>query len=627
MIDQSSNPKPSEYDDGGPGWKLRLFIRALLAQNLKYLLKRTGHTQSDLQLYTGLAKLTVNTACNVKPDFSNLNKSAFKSNTFVFALCFHIDYFIYDLRPNDAERDIIVFELLDRSSDKYAALSDFLIGEGLTQDQIDKYAEQLCPPLQFGTDSFHSLWFTTLWNLSFVNYKVKFDLELKGKRFKDSILGTCGADSFNFTTVRNVYFDLVFLQQSDLGSDVFMYPLLRCMMIRGVNCLFDIQQLKNLKLQITDHWDETLDELISYRDALSNSNIDSTNVHKEVNSDIVNMIECSKQQVVFILLLSKLMRNLAILRGLKLVASRDEVHSSPTDLLLSQKFACKDYPIQAIQLIDDIILGLDKISKRRNINLDSALSFLNSLDKTKSNPYYIFTAAVGKYLPFQNIKLDPKYNITLRYDHDNASRNKNLFCTAKENKLVQTKDLHVLQYNMSTSFYSQNGLLISYPEATLCLVKSVNKSGPDNNNNLLNVDGLCYISLFYGYLNTYFLNPYLKGVYEVDKRLGGAQLFSELKVDNDKPGDDKDNPGNDVNNKPGDDNNSGNDDNDKSSGDDKNNNHGIILHEFLDKFLDKLPVAYFGHVLPKYEHEPSKWLKDKMAKVLKEFLQRGGVES
>ncbi|MDT3662414.1 MAG: hypothetical protein ROM54_02700, partial [Anaerobiospirillum sp.] len=378
----SEQVKPKSKFNDGPGWEKRLFIRALLAQNLKDLLKSTGHTQSELLFYTGLAKQTVVTACNLDQDLSELSKSAFKSNTFVFTLCWYVDSTIFTLNRNSWDRERIVLKLLDRNSENYAALSAFLQNEGLTPEQIDKYTMMLTPQLgQMGHD--HCPMFVELWTTSFEpSEEEKIARELKGLRFKDALLGTCGADSFDFTKARNVYFDLVFLRKADLGSDIFMRPLLHCLKQNKVRCLFDFEQLDRLNSLLKYDWEKALLKITSYRDDLSDPNIAE---HKDV-------VSLANQQLQFILLFSKLLRNLAILRKLELVPYRDKDKERPIDLLLSQKFAAKDYLEQAKMLIKGIISGLNSLTKRREIDLDSAYSFLDSLDRTKGNPYYIFTA-------------------------------------------------------------------------------------------------------------------------------------------------------------------------------------------------------------------------------------------
>ena len=43
----TSTKQTAQISDKAPGWELRLFIRALLAQNLKSLLNLTGQTQQE----------------------------------------------------------------------------------------------------------------------------------------------------------------------------------------------------------------------------------------------------------------------------------------------------------------------------------------------------------------------------------------------------------------------------------------------------------------------------------------------------------------------------------------------------------------------------------------------------
>lgn len=508
-----SNKCAPKYDKA-PGWELRLFIRALLAQNLPYLLEFTGHTQHELQLYTGLSKQTVITACSVKPDLSNMG-SAFNSNTFVLSLCWYVDSTIFTLNRNSWDRERIVLKLLDRNSENYAALSAFLQNEGLTPEQIDKYTMMLTPQLgQMGHA--HCPMFVELWTTSFEpSEEEKIARELKGLRFKDALLGTCGADSFDFTKARNVYFDLVFLRKADLGSDIFMRPLLHCLKQNKVRCLFDFEQLDRLNSLVNYDWEQALLKITSYRDDLSDPNIAE---HKDE-------VFLANQQLQFILLFSRLLRNLAILRKLELVPYRDKDKERPIDLLLSQKFAAKDYLEQAKKLIKGIIFGLNSLTKRREINLDSARSFLQSLDGSCDDQYYIFTASNNNntiddydYWPFNGIYPDPHYNLDLRNDNGYM-----LFCKAKESGLVQHKDIHVLKYQTSNTlnFYSLLG-------SRLYLVKPYDKSQHLKLAMPVGIDDLISLPLFQGSLDTYY--QLTADGFEVDKTQGGATLLSKLQL-------------------------------------------------------------------------------------------------
>lgn len=512
-----SNKCAPKYDKA-PGWELRLFIRALLAQNLPYLLELTGHTQHELQLYTGLSKQTVITACSVKPDLSNMG-SAFNSNTFVLSLCLYVDSTIFTLNRNswDWDRERIVLKLLDRNSENYAALSAFLQNEGLTPEQIDIYTRMLTPQLgPMGHE--HCPMFFELWTTSFEpSEEEKIARELKGLRFKDALLGTCGADSFDFTKARNVYFDLVFLRKADLGSDIFMRPLLHCLKQNKVRCLFDFEQLDRLYSLVKYDWERALHKITSYRDDLSDPNIAE---HKDV-------VSLANKQLQFILLFSKLLRNLAILRKLELVPYRDKDKERPIDLLLSQKFAAKDYLEQAKKLIKGIKFGLNSLTKRREINLDSARSFLQSLDGSCDDQYYIFTANNNNnttddydYWPFNEIYPDPHYNLDLRNDNGYI-----LFCMAKESGLVQHKDIHVLKYQ--TYRLNPYSLLVG---SGLDLVKPYDKSQPLKRVMPVGSDGLISLPLFQGSLDTYYQQTADGFEFEVDKTQCGATLLSKLQL-------------------------------------------------------------------------------------------------
>lgn len=566
-----SNKCAPKYDKA-PGWELRLFIRALLAQNLPYLLELTGHTQHELQLYTGLSKQTVITACSVKPDLSNMG-SAFNSNTFVLSLCLYVDSTIFTLNRNSWDRERIVLKLLDRNSENYAALSAFLQNEGLTPEQIDTYTRMLTPQLRpMGHD--YCPMFFELWTTSFEpSEEEKIARELKGLRFKDALLGTCGADSFDFTKARNVYFDLVFLRQADLGSDIFMRPLLHCLKQNKVRCLFDFEQLDRLYSLVKYDWERALSKITSYRDDLSDPNIAE---HKDV-------VSLANQQLQFILLFSKLLRNLAILRKLELVPYRDKDKERPIDLLLSQKFAAKDYLEQAKKLIKGIIFGLNSLTKRREINLDSARSFLQSLDGSCDDQYYIFTASNNNntiddcdYWTFNGIYPDPHYNLDLRNDNGYM-----LFCKAKESGLVQHKDIHVLQYQ--TSLVGSR-LYVS----RLYLVKPYDKSQHLKRARPVGIDDLIPLPLFQGSLDTYLTDD----GFEVDKTQGGAKLLSKLQ-----------------------------------------------LSQSLKSVFDQLPDTYYGTVLPtnnggsrhiktsaqKQQEHNSDWAA-KLIVALDKILARGGFE-
>ena len=572
-----SNKCAPKYDKA-PGWELRLFIRALLAQNLPYLLELTGHTQHELQLYTGLSKQTVITACSVKPDLSNMG-SAFNSNTFVLSLCLYVDSTIFTLNRNSWDRERIVLKLLDRNSENYAALSAFLQNEGLTPEQIDTYTRMLTPQLR-PMGHYYCPMFFELWTTSFEpSEEEKIARELKGLRFKDALLGTCGADSFDFTKARNVYFDLVFLRKADLGSDIFMRPLLYCLKQNKVRCLFDFEQLDRLNSLLNYDWERALRKITSYRDNLSDPNIAE---HK----DEVFLAKAN-QQLQFILLFSKLLRNLAILRKLELVPYRDKDKERPIDLLLSQKFAAKDYLEQAKKLIKGIKSGLNSLTKRREINLDSARSFLQSLDGSFDDQYYIFTANNNNnttddydYWPFNRINPDPHYNLDLRNDNG-------LFCMAKESGLVQHKDIHVLKYQ--TSKLKPDSLLVG---SSLYLVKPYDKSQPLKRVMPVGFDGLKSLPLFQGSLDTYCQQTADGFEFEVDKTQGGAKLLSKLQ-----------------------------------------------LSQSLKSVFDQLPDTYYGTVLPtnnggirhimtsaqKQQEHNSDWAA-KLIVALDKILARGGFE-
>lgn len=573
-----------EYDKC-PGWEQRLFTRALLAQNLKFLLELTGHTQHELQLYTGLAKQTVITACSLEQNLSKLGQSAFKSNTFVLSLCCYLDSAIYNLSSDGWERERIVLKLLDRSSNKYAALSTFLQSEGLTLEQIDTYTKKLSPQIGRLHGHEHCPPFMWLWSASFEpSADDKVTRELKGLRFKDALLGTCGADSFDLTTARNVYFDLVFLRQADLGSDVFMHPLLQSLKRNKVRCLFDLEQLDRLKSLVQYDWEQALLKLKSCRDELSDPKV----VGPSVNN-VKDIIYRANQQLQFILLFSKLIRNLAILRMLELVPYRDNEKERPIDLLLSQKFAATDYLKQAKQLINGIIYGLNSLSKRRAINLDSARSFLQSLDESDGNPYYIFTADTSNdtitdhyHWPYNGIYPAPNYKLSLRNDDGYT-----LFCNPKENGIELSKDLHVLTYHTFSQPYSSDKDVISCLE----LLKPYDQSQQLKKSMPLGPDNLCRFILFQGGLATYYQRitdgfEYSAESFEVDKSRGGVTLLDKLGLDSD-----------------------------------------------LKNVLNQLPDAYYGTVLlsPNNSYlSPSEQVEQERAEkwvaALNMFLERGGFE-
>ena len=575
----SEQVKPKSKFNDGPGWEKRLFIRALLAQNLKDLLKSTGHTQSELLFYTGLAKQTVVTACNLDQDLSELSKSAFKSNTFVFTLCWYIDDILSTISvlKNNVlgygpvfGPDPIVSKLVDRSSDKYAALSAFLQSEGLTLEQIEEYAAIISPlpRRDFSASSFVS--FMSLWTESFKDFEGEITRELKGQLFKTDLLGSCGANSFDFTKARNVYFDLVFLQQVDLSSDIFMRLLLNCLIHNKIHCIFDTEQFYQLRLLMKKaSWNNALLALNRCKDDLSKPNIDRDSIDRISYS--------ANQQLLFIVLLSKLMRNLAILRKLELVPCRDMTDSESIDLLLSQKFAATDYSDQASQLIENILSGLNSFSKRRKIDLDSAYSFLDSLDRTKGNPYYIFTANVCCW-PFK--KINPTYDVSLRQYNQNSQYNdtSELFYNAKKNGLVKEKELHVMQYYLPDYY-----VYMDRPNelfSSLYLVTPENKVHP--------------YSLFKGKLDTYYSERQedVAKSFELDKSKGGATMLNRLHLD-----------------------------------------------VSLQSFLDQLPDTYYGTVLlpnnggsrhietsaQKQQEHNSDWAA-KLIVALDKILARGGFE-
>lgn len=554
----SSTKQKSKYDDG-PGWEMRLFIRALLAKNVKDLLKRTGHTQSELQFYTGLSKQTVSKACNVKSDLSDMDESSFNNNTFVLTICWYIDHFIATLNIEHMECEDIVRELVEHGSDKFVALSDFLKSKGLTPEQITEYANQLYSPKPFDLIGNHCRPFIELWTESFKDFEAEVVRELKGQRFKDAVLDTCGADSFDFTKAHNVYFDLVFLQQAELGSDIFMRPLLNCLTQNKVRCLLDKEQLYQLRpLMMKARWKHAIFSLTSCKNGLSDPNIDSATIDKNVS--------CANQQLQFILLLSKLMRNLAILCKLELVPYRDKEKYRPIDLLLGQKFAAADYSDQAVQLIEGMLSGLNSFSKRRKIDLDSAYSFLDSLNRTKGNPYYIFTASSGYCWPFNQIRMT--YIIALR--NCNACE---LFCKPKKNGIELHKDLHVLHY-CSPSFprpvdFSSDRS--QYQISSLELLEPMDQSKPCKMSNIRARDGLMPLNMFEGKLDTYY--QLTADGFEVDKSRGGAKLFAKLHLD-----------------------------------------------ATLQSVLDQLPDAYYGMILSD-SNKPQD-----MAAALDKVLERGGFE-
>lgn len=566
-----SNKQSPQLVDKDPGWELRLFIRALLAQNLQDLLKSTGHTQSELQLYTGLSKQTIYSVCSYgekkdkknikeKKELSELNKSAFKSNTFVFTVCWYVDNFISALDFNDLKRNEIVSKLVDRNSDKYIELSDFLQSKGLTLEQIEEYADLLYSPKPYDVFGHQCSKFHKLWTESFEDFAAEITRELKGLNFKDAVFGTFGADSFDFTTASNVYFDLVFLQHTDLGDDVFMRPLLQCLIKQKVCCLFDLEQFNNLKILVDDSWDVSLHEIIRFKDDLSAPNTDGYNVNK---------VDLANKQLQFITLHSKLLRNLAILHKLGLVPCRKAADSCQTDLLLSQMFAAKGYLEQASQLIKYIISGL---SKRRKINLASAVSFLKSLDETKGNPYYIFTADANYYWPFNINNIESDTKLVLRSNSDALD----LFSTAKEKGLVLNKELHVLVHKINPRVVN----LTSSDSSSLVLAKPLNKVQPER------FDNLKQISLFQNKLDTYYCEKSVAVAksFEVDKTRGGATLLTKLKLD-----------------------------------------------DSLKNFLDQLPDAYYGTVLVKsimllYSGKSEQELVKDTVAALDKFLQRGGFE-
>lgn len=512
----TSTKQTAQISDKAPGWELRLFIRALLAQNLKSLLNLTGHTQQDLKIYTGLAKQTVITACSLEQNLSKLSQSAFKNNTFALTMCSYVDDCISALNNSNLERNMFISKLVDCNSKKYAELIKFLQDEKLKPEQIEEFAKKLCSQQQLNSENYNCPTFKSLWLRSFQDFETDIVRELRGQRFKDIILGTYGADSFNFTTARNVYFDLVFLQQADLGCDVFMYPLLQCMMHNKVRCLFDFEQLDNFKILMNDHWNDVLEVLISCKDALSDPNLSS--------DDANNIADSINQHLQFIPLISKLLRNLAILRELKLIHCRDVADSSKIDLLLNQNFAAKEYLEQAVHLIDDIISGINSFSKRSGINLASVRSFLNNLDTDDGKTFYIFTATFKDYWDFHsgiyggNSGLDLNYNLELR--HDNGC---DLFCHFIENDIDLHKSIHVLKYNTSRSA-NDKPLILS-----LELIKPYDKS-QFVKRHLSAVHGdFAHISLFNGKLNTYYkLSKY--GV-EIDSTKGGATNIAKLHLD------------------------------------------------------------------------------------------------